>query len=308
MTCDMDSGATKHVYPRSNVATHTPSTGTSYNPVTGALTVSIPTESFTASSANYNVTSGACVLTISQNAGSYNVTGATYSPSVGTLVLTLGSHNLTTNDRIKITPESLRFTCDYNNDNNTTVHPYPRAAGAYNSTNSKADYAYDTWLDISAVTGTTITVNVNGGQGAITDISNHTFVGALDGAVQVGHGIVPGNKVKLAPNSLTFTCTLDGNSAQKSYPRATGANTTSGADYAYDKWLRVMDVGDNTITVNLNGGQGAISDTSAHTFVSATANGITLGHGMVAGTPIKIKDGGVIFRCCLLYTSPSPRD
>ena len=297
MTCDMDTNATKHVYPRSNVATHTPSTGTSYNPVTGALTVSIPTESFTASSANYNVTSGACVLTISQNAGSYNVTGATYSPSVGTLVLTLGTHSLTTSDRIKITPESLKFTCDYNNDNNTTVHPYPRAAGAYNSTNSKADYAYDTWLDISAVTGTSITVNVNGGQGAITDISNHTFVGALDGAVQVGHGIVPGNKVKLAPNSLTFTCTLDGNTAQKSYPRSTGANTTSGADYAYDKWLRVMDVGDNTITVNLNGGQGAISDTSAHTFVSATTNGITLGHGMVAGTPIKIKDGGVTFRC-----------
>ncbi|BCU95634.1 MAG: hypothetical protein CM15mV10_0010 [uncultured marine virus] len=45
-----------------------------------------------------------------------------------------------------------------------------------------------------------------------------------------------GNKVKLAPNSLTFTCTLDGNTAQKSYPRSTGANTTSGADYAYDKW------------------------------------------------------------------------
>ena len=37
---------------------------------------------------------------------------------------------------------------------------------------------------------------------------------------------------------------------------------------------RVMAVGENTITINLNGGQGAISDTSAHTFVSATTDGI----------------------------------
>ena len=31
----------------------------------------------------------------------------------------------------------MKFTCDYNNDNNETIHPYPRASGAYNSTNSK---------------------------------------------------------------------------------------------------------------------------------------------------------------------------
>ena len=135
MTCDMDSNATKHLYPRSNVAQHTASTGTTYNPVSGVLKVSIPTESFTASAANYNVTTGDCVLTISQNAGSYNVTGATYAPTTGVLVLTIGTHSLTTSDRIKITPESLKFTCDYNNDNNETIHPYPRASGAYNSTN-----------------------------------------------------------------------------------------------------------------------------------------------------------------------------
>ena len=99
----MDSDATKHLYPRSKVAEHTASTGTTYNPVSGVLKVSIPTESFTASAANYNVTTGDCVLTISQNAGSYNVSGATYAPTTGVLVLTIGTHSLTTNDRIKIT-------------------------------------------------------------------------------------------------------------------------------------------------------------------------------------------------------------
>ena len=313
MTCAMDGSVEKHTYPRSNVATHTAGTGTIYNPVTGKLTVNIPTESFTPTAITYNPTSGDMTMTISANAGSYNISGATYSPSAGTLVLTIGTHSLTTNDRIKFTPESIKFTCDFNNDNNQTVKSYPRAAGA--STATGADYAYDTWLDIAAVGATTIEVNVNGGAGAITDISNHTFNSALDGAIQVGHGIIPGNKIKIAPNSLTMTCDYnsDGNTTQKTYPRASGASTTSGADYAYETWLQVRAADSNTITVNVNGGQGAITDTTTHNFVSASANAVTLGHGMVSGTPIKIKDNSLKFRCledqnATIHTYPRATD
>ena len=99
----MDGSVEKHTYPRSNVATHTAGTGTIYNPVTGKLTVNIPTESFTPTAITYNPTSGDMTMTISANAGSYNISGATYSPSAGTLVLTIGTHSLTTNDRIKFT-------------------------------------------------------------------------------------------------------------------------------------------------------------------------------------------------------------
>ena len=84
-----------------------------------------------------------------------------------------------------------------------------------------------------------------------------------------------------------FTCTLDGNVSQKAYPRATGANTSSGADYAYDTPLTITAVTGTTITINVNGGQGAISDLSAHTFVSGTNAVISGGdyvHTWVGGT------------------------
>ena len=91
-----------HLYPRSNVAQHTASTGTTYNPVSGTKVSS--TESFTASAANYNVTTGDCVVTISQNGDLIMLLVQLHL--AGVLVLTIGTHGLTTGDRIKITPES----------------------------------------------------------------------------------------------------------------------------------------------------------------------------------------------------------
>ena len=104
----------------------------------------------------------------------HSVTAATYNPTSGDMVLTIGTHTLTTADQIRIWKESLTFTCDYNGNGNTTQKKYPRATGA--ATSNGADYAYNTYLPITAVTGTTITVNVNGGQGPVTDTTTHNFV------------------------------------------------------------------------------------------------------------------------------------
>ena len=79
------------------------------------------------------------------------------------------------------------------------------------------------------------------------------------------HGFSTGQQVKLAPNSLTYTCALDGNATQHTYPRST--------DPAYDVWLTVTTTGTNTFTINV----GSSSDTSAHTFVSSSANSIIYG-------------------------------
>ena len=66
----------------------------------------------------------------------------------GDLVLTIGSHSYTTSNTVKIAPNSLTFTCDM--DSNATQHTYPRIT----------DPVYDTAIAITAVTATTITVNV----------------------------------------------------------------------------------------------------------------------------------------------------
>ena len=77
-----------------------------------------------------------------------SVTNAVYTPSSGLLVLTIGSHSYTTSNTVTIATNSLTFTCAA--DNHGSNHTYPRSS----------DPAHNTALAISAVTGTTITVNV----------------------------------------------------------------------------------------------------------------------------------------------------
>ena len=122
--------------------------------------------------------------------------------------------------------------------------------------------------------------------------------------------------IKIKPESISFTCTLDGNVSTKSYPRATGANTTGkyhpdtkvefeGQDYIYNREIPITAVnsGNGTITVKASGAgvaidgngnaAGAISDGSTHTYVGGTVS-----------DAIRV----VNHWTCLLYTSPSPRD
>ena len=77
------------------------------------------------------------------------------------------------------------------------------------------------------------------------------------------HGLSVGSTVKLAQGSLTFTCASDGNTVPYSYPRP--------SDPANGQSILVSSVTLNTFTINV----GVSPETSAHTFVSATANGIT---------------------------------
>ena len=103
-----------------------------------------------------------------------DVTNATYNPTSGELVLTIGAgHGLTTSDSIKLKEESLIFTCDFNSDGNTTDKYYPRPVNA--GTANGADYVYDKIIPILAVGNDTITINVNGGQGAVTDTTAHAW-------------------------------------------------------------------------------------------------------------------------------------
>ena len=105
----------------------------------------------------------------------HDVTNASYNPTSGDLTLTIGTHTLEVHESIGIVGAALTFKCDYNGDNFTTEKAYPREIGA--NTSDSADYAYNKPLAITGVTGTTITVNVNGGQGAISDTSTHQWFG-----------------------------------------------------------------------------------------------------------------------------------
>ena len=95
-------------------------------------------------------------------------TNATYDPATGVMVVTVGSHSLTTSDVIWIKPYGITFTCGQ--DNNATLHPYPRSK----------DPNYGKPIAITAVDATTITVNV----GVSSNTTNHTYVSSSSNAIE----------------------------------------------------------------------------------------------------------------------------
>ena len=238
-SCEMDQHATEHAYPRPGFAhTHVQDSGTHtfVSGVTNALTAS--------NGASGNFTAA---------------TGTTYDPLTGNLVLTIGSHSLTTSNKITIADSGVIFTCDA--DNHGSNHAYPRST----------DPASGQALSITAVTGTTATVNVGAVRGASAVISGgdyahtyvsslagvaftggnyrHEFVSAATNSVHVGswtgtkltpndvsynavtgnmtmkfasaHGLVAGsNTVGIATGGIVLTCDRDNHATNHAYPRA----------------------------------------------------------------------------------------
>ena len=238
-TCDMDQHATEHAYPRPGFAhTHVQDSGTHtfVSGVTNALTAS------NGASGNFTAASG-----------------TTYDPLTGNLVLTIGTHSLTTSNKITIADSGVTFTCDA--DNHGSNHAYPRST----------DPASGQALSITAVTGTTATVNVGAVRGASAVISGgdyahtyvsslagvaftggnykHNFVSAATNSVHVGswtgtkltpndvsynavtgnmilkfaaaHGLVAGsNTVGIATGGIVLTCERDNHATNHAYPRA----------------------------------------------------------------------------------------
>ena len=118
------------------------------------------------------------------------VAPTTYDNTTGLMEMEIGSHSLTTSDTVTITANSLVFTCT--NDGNRQQKTYPRAS----------DPAYNTAVAITAVTGTTITVNVGTNTGNLTGIVR---TAATTPDFQVGVA-----DVAFDGNDKTFTMTSGG--------------------------------------------------------------------------------------------------
>ena len=94
------------------------------------------------------------------------------------------------------------------------------------------------------------------------------------------HSLSVGDEIFIAPNGITFTCSLDGNATLHPYPRASGVPNDTGKDPFYYAPIRITAVTATTVTVNV----GISSDTSTHTFVSALPNAVTAGPGAKINT------------------------
>ena len=139
-------------------------------------------------------------------------TNATYDGGTGLLELTVPSgHGVTTSNTVRIAENSITMTCGM--DNNATEHSYPQVGQP----------AYGNNRPVTAVSTTTITVDV-GQAGANTTFTptNATYdpVSGLLVLTIGSHNLSLDEGIVIANDSLTFTCTMDGNQSQKTYPRA----------------------------------------------------------------------------------------
>ena len=298
-TCTKDGNTTNHSYPRSSDYASGKSlevlevsdsgftaTGATYSPTTGAMTLTVNQHGFSngdqirlvnnslnftctmdnnysvhsyprpsdPASNQYLTISNVSTNTFDVNVGSTNTLNYTpsnvqYSPTTGDMVITIGNHSLVPGSHIKIADNSLIFTCA--EDSNATEHAYPRT-----------------------------TTTIHQSTGAVYEPST----GMMQLTVPQ-HGFVNGDQIKIATDSLTFTCGQDNNQTNHTYPRAT--------DPAADSWLEISDVTFNTFKVQVLLSTGIPStNTTPHTYVSSGTNNITWKKDRAYDVPLTVKAVG----------------
>ena len=177
------------------------------------------------------------------------VTNVAYTPSTGNMVITSNAHLLSTSNTLTIADNALSFTCAM--DGNTATKTYPRST----------DPVSGQTITITGTTTNTITVNVGASPIVNHDVTNATYdnsTGVL--VLTIGtHSLTAGTSVKIANNSLSFTCANDNNTSVKTYPRP--------SDPYYDTAINIDSVVANTsITLNVgtnNGNLTGITRTSS---------------------------------------------
>ncbi|MAR97373.1 MAG: hypothetical protein CMG17_07000 [Candidatus Marinimicrobia bacterium] len=107
------------------------------------------------------------------------------------------------------------------------------------------------------------------------------------------HGLSIGDTLTIDDDSMTFTCAMDGNSANKTYPRS--------SDPARGSTLAVTAITQNTFTVNVGTSPLVTYDVSAATYDHLTGELVMdIGtHQLASGTSIKLADNSLIFRCAM---------
>ena len=226
-------------------------------------------------------------------------TDATYDPATGLSTITVANHGLVAGTRVFMTGGGFTFTCGM--DNHATEHTYPRAS----------DDNYNTTVGIASTTTNTITLQLAASGPnqyyTPTDVTYDPATGIS--TLTIGqHNLIAGLPIIIQDNSLTFTCDMDGNQTQKSYPRP--AANGKAADYASGRSISIASTTDTTITVNV----GVSSDNQLFTPTDASydpATGdleLTIGsHGLDIGEGIIIVEESLVFSCDQdNYSTPHP--
>ena len=312
-TCAQDNHFSQHKYPRStDPAGGNPELSIKDRTNT-TVTVNVgttPSQSFTPSGGSYTPATGILVLDLATNhqleaPSTHTVTNAAYTPATGKLTLTVAGHGFGEGEFVQLADDSLTFSCTHGSGNKT----YPRSSDPISgrwiqvvnpTTNTFDIQVLDAFPSTNTTTHTFVTAANNGlkkvkqsvrlSEGAVTfrcaedsngsdhayprsTIDTHTAASGTTYNPQTGlvriavanHGMRNGDWVKLDTGTLKFKCMEDNNATEHDYPRAN--------DPIAGKWIRVRNVTTNTFDIQVLANVPS-TNTTTHTFVSATNNGI----------------------------------
>ena len=273
-TCDMDSTGDVKSYPRNLIKTFT-ATDAAYNPNTGIVTITV---------AGHGMDDGSWVKiaddSLTFSCGFGGAVGAAAEKTYPRSTDPISGHWIPVSNT---TTDTFDIQCLHDvPSTNLDAHTFVSAVAG--GITHKVDKAFDAPVEVVAADNAAGTIDLQVGRSPIVnfDVTNAAY-NPTSGVLELtigAHAFVIGQHIKLAANSLQFTCTLDGNTVTKSYPRASGEGANAGnPDYAYNRSLEITAVTATTITINVNAGGNPISDTSAHTYVGGTATNAVIAGG-----------------------------
>ncbi|BCU94076.1 MAG: hypothetical protein CM15mV4_0410 [Caudoviricetes sp.] len=173
--------------------------------------------------------------------------------------------NLTYTPRAGVTTtysqqKDLTITTDPNPVGGNTPHTWAGGT-ATSAVQSGGDYAH---TFVSAVANG-VTSNVGNLPNPVTGATYNAGTGEMV-ITSAGHGLTTSNTLSIADNTLSFTCTMDGNTATKTYPRST--------DPSSGQALNISGVTTDTITVNVGGSPIVNHDVTNAATIQHRCNGI----------------------------------
>ena len=220
-----------------------PSTNTDPHTFVSATAGAVITDEYTFSNqvtdVTYTPTSGEMVIEINGHGltapSQHTASTATYNPNTGFMVVTVANHGFANGDQVKFADNSITFSCGFGGATGAAAEKsYPRPG----------DYASGRWLAVSNVTQDTFTVQVLASAPS-TNVDPHTFVSAVTNGIEKAE-----STIYIENNGLTFTCGMDNNATNHSYPRPTDPASQSTAELN-NGILAVSSVTTNTFTVNV---------------------------------------------------------
>ena len=226
MTCELDNGASTHYYPRGEDYAYNNSVAiasTTSNSITLDVGVSAKNDQYT--HAFVSATTGAIKsggdyrhifasstsnsISIANTTRTLTPTDAAYNAAVGLVTFTVANHGLFTTDTVGVSTNALEFRCAM--DDYSSLHSYPRTT----------DPIHNTMVAVAATTANTFTIDVGTSPLVSHNVSGATYDAASGIMVLTigAHTLKTGTSIKIDPESLSFTCSKDGNASTHKYPR-----------------------------------------------------------------------------------------